>query len=77
MVQNFPFALDAMETVPAQEIEFRVRNFHQKLEPGMVIALEPLFVFAGKGIVGLEDDYFVTETRVERLTLTDQTFIKI
>jgi Xaa-Pro dipeptidase len=52
-------------------------RFNQKLEPGMVIALEPMFVFPGKGIVGLEDDYLVTATGVERLTLTDQTIIRV
>jgi Xaa-Pro aminopeptidase len=52
-------------------------RFNQRLEPGMVIALEPMFVFPGKGIVGLEDDYLVTATGVERLTLTDQTVIKV
>jgi Xaa-Pro aminopeptidase len=43
----------------------------------MVIALEPKFVFPDKGVVGLEDDYLVTATGVERLTLTDQTIIKL
>jgi Xaa-Pro aminopeptidase len=52
-------------------------RFNQRLQPGMVIALEPMFVFPGKGIVGLEDDYLVTATGVERLTLTDQTVIKL
>jgi len=52
-------------------------RFNQRLEPGMVIALEPMFVFPDKGIIGLEDDYLVTATGVERLTLTDQTVIKI
>jgi len=52
-------------------------RFNQRLEPGMVIALEPMFVFPGKGIVGLEDDYLVTATGVERLTLTDQAVIKV
>jgi Xaa-Pro dipeptidase len=52
-------------------------RFNQRLQPGMVIALEPMFVFPGKGIVGLEDDYLVTATGVERLTLTDQTVIRI
>lgn len=52
-------------------------RFNQRLEPGMVIALEPMFVFPGKGIIGLEDDYLVTATGVERLTLTDQSVIKI
>jgi Xaa-Pro aminopeptidase len=52
-------------------------RFNQRLEPGMVIALEPMFAFPGKGIVGLEDDYLVTATGVERLTVTDQTIIKL
>ncbi|MGQ9646364.1 MAG: M24 family metallopeptidase [Thermodesulfobacteriota bacterium] len=52
-------------------------RFNQRLEPGMVIALEPMFVFPGKGIVGLEDDYLLTETGVERLTLTEQTVIRL
>jgi len=52
-------------------------RFDQRLEPGIVIALEPKFVFPGKGVVGLEDDYLVTPTGVERLTLTDQTVIRI
>jgi Xaa-Pro aminopeptidase len=52
-------------------------RFNQKLEPGMVIALEPKFVFPGRGVVGLEDDYLVTATGVERLSLTDQRVIRI
>lgn len=52
-------------------------RFNQRLEPGMVIALEPKFVFPGKGVVGLEDDYLVTATGVERLTLTDQIVIRL
>lgn len=52
-------------------------RFNQKLEPGMVIALEPMFVFPDRGIVGLEDDYLITPAGVERLTLTAQTLLKI
>ncbi len=52
-------------------------RFNQRLEPGMVIALEPKFVFPDKGVVGIEDDYLVTDTGVERLTLTDQTLIRL
>jgi Xaa-Pro aminopeptidase len=52
-------------------------RFNQRLEPGMVIALEPMFVFPGKGVVGLEDDYHVTTAGVERLTFTDQTVIRL
>jgi len=52
-------------------------RFDQRLEPGMVIALEPMFVFPDRGILGLEDDYLVTATGVERLTITDQTVLKL
>ena len=52
-------------------------QFGQRLEPGMVIALEPMFVFLGRGTVGLEGDCLVTITGVERFTLTDQTVIRI
>jgi len=47
------------------------------LKQGMVIALEPKFIFPGIGIVGLEDDYVVTRFGLERLTPTDQVVIKI
>jgi Xaa-Pro aminopeptidase len=51
--------------------------FQQALAEGMVVAIEPKFVFPGKGVVGLEDDYFVTASGVERLTLTDQVVFTI
>jgi Xaa-Pro aminopeptidase len=41
----------------------------------MVIALEPKFTFPGRGIVGLEDDYVVTQSGLKRLTITDQVLI--
>jgi Xaa-Pro aminopeptidase len=43
----------------------------------MVLAFEPKFVFPGKGVVGMEDDYVVTPSGVERLTLTDQLLIEL
>jgi len=52
-------------------------GFVQELAEGMVIALEPKFVFPGKGVVGLEDDYLVTPSGVERLTLTEQILMKL
>ena len=52
-------------------------NFEGELAQGMVIAFEPKFVFPGKGVVGMEDDYVVTSSGVERLTLTDQVLIKL
>ncbi|MBP1740280.1 MAG: putative Xaa-Pro dipeptidase [Deltaproteobacteria bacterium] len=52
-------------------------NFEEKLAQGMVMAFEPKFVFPGKGVVGMEDDYVVTSSGVERLTLTEQVLIKL
>jgi len=52
-------------------------NFEGEIAEGMVIAFEPKFVFPGKGVVGMEDDYVVTSSGVERLTLTEQVLIKL
>jgi len=52
-------------------------DFPGKLKQGMVIALEPKCIFPGQGVVGLEDDYLVTLSGLERLTLTDQTIMTI
>jgi Xaa-Pro dipeptidase len=51
--------------------------FDQRLEPGMVIALEPKFVFPGKCVVGMEDDSAVTSSGVERLTVSAQELIRL
>jgi Xaa-Pro dipeptidase len=52
-------------------------HFDGVLEAGMVLALEPKFVFPQKGLVGLEDDYLVTANGTERLAQTDQALIQI
>jgi Xaa-Pro dipeptidase len=52
-------------------------NFEEELAEGMVIAFEPKFVFPGKGVVGMEDDYVVTSSGVERITLTEQVLMKL
>ena len=52
-------------------------SFPELLQEGMVFALEPKFIFPGQGVVGIEDDYLVTASGLERLTLTDQEVMKI
>jgi Xaa-Pro aminopeptidase len=52
-------------------------GFDKPLQEGMVLALEPKFVFPGEGAVGIEDDYVVTETGVERITLTEQDVLRV
>jgi Xaa-Pro dipeptidase len=44
------------------------RGFRKPLEPGMVFAFEPKFVFPGEGAVGIELDYIVREDGLERVT---------
>ncbi|MEW6350569.1 MAG: Xaa-Pro peptidase family protein [Thermodesulfobacteriota bacterium] len=41
------------------------------LEPGMVVAIEPKFIFPGEGLAGIENTFVVTEHGMERLTLLD------
>ncbi len=45
------------------------------LTPGMVLAVEPKFVFPGQGAVGLENDYLVTERGIRRLSITGDNIV--
>jgi len=54
------------------EVPFLARGFDLPLEEGMVFALEPKFIFAGRGVVGVEDTFRVTSDGVERLTPSPQ-----
>ncbi|UUZ90402.1 Xaa-Pro peptidase family protein [Paenibacillus sp. P25] len=46
------------------------RGFRYPLEPGMVIAVEPKFTFPGRGVVGIEDSYAITDSGFEKLTVS-------
>ncbi|MBC8273913.1 MAG: aminopeptidase P family protein [Chloroflexi bacterium] len=52
-------------------------NFHQEFQENMVFAFEPKLVFPGVGAIGVEDDYLVTRTGVERLTTYDDQVLTI
>jgi len=47
------------------------------LQPGMVIAFEPKFVFPGIGAVGIENTYLVTDTGIEKLTVGEEEIINL
>jgi len=49
----------------------------EKLQTGMVFALEPKFVVPGTGAVGIENSFLVTETGIEKLTLFKEEIIKL
>jgi Xaa-Pro dipeptidase len=44
------------------------KNSDHILESGMVIALEPKFIFPGEGVVGVENTFLVTEAGMEKLS---------
>jgi Xaa-Pro dipeptidase len=54
--------------IEVDEIPFIAKGAPTVLEPGMVFALEPKFVFPGEGAVGLENCYLVTGDGFETLT---------
>ncbi len=47
------------------------------LQPGMVFALEPKFIFPGKGMSGLENVWLVTKTGMEKLTLIPDEMVTV
>lgn len=53
------------------ELPVIAKNFQIILQPGMVLALEPKFVFPGEGAVGVEDTFVLSEGGLEQLTGTD------
>jgi len=59
------------------EIPVLADGFKQPLEPNMVLAVEPKFVLPELGVVGLEDDYLVTQDGVERLSITKQEVLQV
>lgn len=58
--------------IEVDEIPFVAKGVPTVLEPGMVFALEPKFVFPGEGAVGLENTYLVTADSFETLTPLDE-----
>jgi Xaa-Pro dipeptidase len=59
------------------ELPVLARGFRYPLEPGMVIAVEPKFTFPGRGVVGIENSYVITDTGFERLTVSREGIIHV
>ncbi len=51
------------------ELPVLAKKFQSRLVSGQTVAIEPKFVFPGKGVVGIENTYAVTDSSCERLTL--------
>ncbi|MEF3306426.1 M24 family metallopeptidase [Paenibacillus sp. GYB003] len=52
------------------ELPVLAKGFRYPLEAGMVIAIEPKFTFPGRGVVGIENTYAITESGFEKLTVS-------
>ncbi|MFC1893361.1 M24 family metallopeptidase [Chloroflexota bacterium] len=52
-------------------------GFHEEFQENMVFAFEPKLVFPDVGAIGVEDDYLVTSTGVERLTTYDDRVLRL
>ncbi|NBD24364.1 M24 family metallopeptidase [Paenibacillus glycinis] len=51
------------------------RGFGNPLEPGMVLAVEPKFTFPGRGVVGIENSYLITDDGCRALTKSPEGLI--
>ncbi|PKM41851.1 MAG: aminopeptidase P family protein [Firmicutes bacterium HGW-Firmicutes-8] len=52
------------------ELPVLAKGLDKLLQPGMVFAVEPKFVFPGEGVVGIENTFALTESGAEKLTST-------
>jgi Xaa-Pro dipeptidase len=59
------------------ELPVLAPGFDAPLEPGHVVAVEPKFVFPGRGAVGIEDTYAVTADGCERLTTAADELVEV
>jgi Xaa-Pro dipeptidase len=64
--------------VEIDEYPFIARGFHDMtLERGMAFAFEPKVVFPGEGAAGIENTYYLSESGLERLTISDEAVVAV
>lgn len=54
------------------ELPVLAKRFTDPLAPGMVVAIEPKFTFPGRGVVGIENSYLITDHGFEKLTISPE-----
>jgi Xaa-Pro aminopeptidase len=59
------------------ELPVLALGFHEPLVEGQVLALEPKFVFPGRGAVGIENTWAVTRTGGEKLTPLPDALVQV
>lgn len=63
--------------IELDELPVLAKGFHQPLEEGMIIAIEPKFTFPGRGVVGIENTYVVTDQGLRSLSVSSEEVIQI
>ena len=63
--------------IELDEFPVLAKGLDHPLEVGMVIAIEPKFTFPGKGVIGIENTYVVTENGLEPLSFAPEEIIKL
>lgn len=58
--------------IELDELPIIARKLDMPLEPGMVFALEPKFIFPDLGAIGIEDTFVVSENGLEQMTYFDE-----
>ena len=58
--------------IELDELPIIARDLDMRLEPGMVFALEPKFIFPDTGAIGIEDTFVVSENGLEQMTYFDE-----
>lgn len=61
--------------VELNEFPFLASGLDFKLQAGMTIALEPKLVIPDIGVIGIENDYLVTDEQPDKLTTADEELI--
>ena len=59
------------------ELPLLARGFKTLLEQDQVVACEPKLVFPGRGVVGVENTWRVTDQGLERLTISPETLLEL
>ena len=57
--------------IELDELPVLAKGFNIDMKAGMVLAIEPKFVFEGEGVVGVEDTFVIRDENLEQITLSD------
>jgi len=59
------------------ELPVLAKGVKTVLKPGMVFAIEPKFIFPGRGAAGIENTFALTPAGLERITFSTEEIIEV